>query len=60
MYKERAASSPCTATITVLLCFPFGLTPYQSGASNELQDLAFGGIMIVTRLHKELAQVKKP
>jgi hypothetical protein len=46
------ASSPCTATITDLLYFPFGLTIYESHTSNELQDLAYGGIIIVTWLYK--------
>jgi hypothetical protein len=60
MYEGRATSDPCTATITDLLCFPFGLTLYQSRTSNELQDLPYGGVIIVTRLHKKLAQVMKP
>jgi hypothetical protein len=60
MYEGRATSGPCTATIADLLCFPFRLTPYQSRTSNELQDLTYGGVIIVTWLHKKLAQVMKP
>jgi hypothetical protein len=51
-YEGRAASDPCTATIIDLLCFPFGLTLYQSRTSKELQDFAYGGVIIVIWLHK--------
>jgi hypothetical protein len=60
MYEGRATSGPCTATIIDLLFFPFGSTLYQSRTSNKLQDLAYGGVIIVTWLHTELAQVMKP
>jgi hypothetical protein len=60
MYEGRVASSPCTATITDLSCFPFGLTFYQSLTLSELQDLTYGGVIIVTWLHKKLAQVEMP
>jgi hypothetical protein len=52
MYEGRAVSGNCTTTITDLLCFPFGLTLYQSRTSNELQDLTYGGVIIGTRPHK--------
>jgi hypothetical protein len=60
VYKERAASGPYTETITDILCFPLGLALYQFRTSNELQDLTYGGGMIVTWRHKELAQATKP
>jgi hypothetical protein len=60
MYEGHVAFGPYTMTITDLLCFPFGLTLYQSHTSNELQDLPYEGVIIVTRLHKKLTQVMKP
>jgi hypothetical protein len=55
MCEGQAASFPCTATVTDLLCFPFGLTLYQSHTSSELQEIAYGGVIIGTQLHKKLA-----
>jgi hypothetical protein len=40
-------TSPCTATFEDLLCFPFWLTPYQPYTSNEVQDLIYGGVIVV-------------
>jgi hypothetical protein len=51
-YEGWATSSLCTMTTTDLLCFPFGLTLYQSCTSSELENLAYGGMMIVIRHHK--------
>jgi hypothetical protein len=59
MYVGRATSGPCTATITDLQCFPFYLPLYQSHTPNELQGLTYGGVIIVTWLHKKLAQATK-
>jgi hypothetical protein len=53
MYEGQATCSHYTATITDLLRFPFGLALYQSHTTNELQDLAYGGVIIVTWLHKK-------
>jgi hypothetical protein len=52
--------NPVSLLPHLVLCFPFGLTLHQSSSSTELQDLAYGGIIIVTWLHKNLAQVMKP
>jgi hypothetical protein len=60
MHEGRTTSGPCTMTIADLLCFPFRLTPYQSCTSNELQDLPYWGVNMVTWLHKKLAKVMKP
>jgi hypothetical protein len=38
---------------SLIYCFSFRLTPYQSRTSNELQDLTYGGVIIVTWLHKK-------
>jgi hypothetical protein len=56
MHEGRVASCPCTATIADLLCVPFGLTLYQFRTSNELQDVAHGGVILVTWFHKNLAK----
>jgi hypothetical protein len=60
VFEGRASSRLCTPTVTDLLCFLFGLTLRQSHTSHNLQDLTYGGVIIITRLHKKLAHVTKP
>jgi hypothetical protein len=53
MYKGWATkTSPCTTTFEDLLCLPFWLTPYYSYTSNEVWDLIYGGVIVVTWFHK--------
>jgi hypothetical protein len=55
MYGGGPQSGPCTATFNDLV-FPLWLTPYTS---NEVQDSIYGGVIVVTWFHEELAQVTK-
>jgi hypothetical protein len=53
------SSGPCTATPQHLLCSSSGSSLCQSHTSDEAIDFPYGGLMVVSRFHEVMTQVRK-
>jgi hypothetical protein len=58
--REVGLLAPAPRPSLIYCASPFYLTLYESRTLSEQQGLAYGGVIIVTWFHEELAQVTKP